>query len=367
MKIVYYSTSDLSSRSANSIHVMKMCQAFAKLGHDVILFAPSENVFSLEGIYDKYGVKNNFRIELIKKSKRRFWQIRYSIEGSIILRKIAPDIVYGRAFLGCILSSFKYLTSWESHAKINHLIKSILLKYVMIFNKKFRGIVVISENLRKEYLRYYKSSKIFTAHDGADLFSENERIYISNKNINIGYIGHLYNGKGMEVISELIKSTDYTYHIVGGAEKDINFWKSQLASYANVIFYGYVPHKDTQKYINSFDILVAPYQEKVSVYGGKGDVAEWMSPLKIFEYMSSGKPIISSELKVLKEVLVNKQNSLLCNPNNIDEWIDSIDLLVNDKELSNHISRNAIQDFTQNYTWDQRSSNILSFVRGEDE
>mgnify|MGYP001195289087 FL=1 len=42
MKILYISNSIIPSRTANSIHVMKMCQAFADNGHEVILLAPDK-------------------------------------------------------------------------------------------------------------------------------------------------------------------------------------------------------------------------------------------------------------------------------------------------------------------------------------
>ena len=44
MKIVYISSSTIPSRAANSIHVMKMCQAFANNGYDVVLLAPDKQV-----------------------------------------------------------------------------------------------------------------------------------------------------------------------------------------------------------------------------------------------------------------------------------------------------------------------------------
>ena len=66
MKILYISKSIIPSRSANSIHVMKMCQALSDNGHQVVLFAPnirSKFEKDVHNIYDYYGVKNNFKIK----------------------------------------------------------------------------------------------------------------------------------------------------------------------------------------------------------------------------------------------------------------------------------------------------------------
>ena len=89
------------------------------------------------------------------------------------------------------------------------------------------------------------------------------------------------------------------------------------------------------------DILLMPYQSKVSI-GVKGhDTSRWMSPMKMFEYLASGVPLISSNLPVLKEVLKHKVNSLLVNPSNTSEWLEAINSLEKDQKLANDISRNA--------------------------
>ena len=67
MKILYISKSIIPSRTANSIHVMKMCQAFADNGHEVVLLAPNiKNKVEKRCIqisYEYYGVKKNFKIK----------------------------------------------------------------------------------------------------------------------------------------------------------------------------------------------------------------------------------------------------------------------------------------------------------------
>ena len=66
MKILYLSKSIIPSRTANSINVMKMSQAFADNGHEVVLLAPNlKNKYEKDvtDIYEYYGVKKNFKIK----------------------------------------------------------------------------------------------------------------------------------------------------------------------------------------------------------------------------------------------------------------------------------------------------------------
>ena len=66
MKILYMSKSIIPSRTANSIHVIKMCQAFADNGHEVVLLAPDvkgQYERDVDDIYEYYGVRKNFEIK----------------------------------------------------------------------------------------------------------------------------------------------------------------------------------------------------------------------------------------------------------------------------------------------------------------
>ena len=86
------------------------------------------------------------------------------------------------------------------------------------------------------------------------------------------------------------------------------------------------------------------------------ETSQFMSPLKIFEYMSHKKPIIASDLSVIREIL-NEKNSILVEYNNIELWVNSINKL-KDYDLRKKIAKNAFNDF-KNYTWKRRASMVL--------
>ena len=226
-------------------------------------------------------------------------------------------------------------------------------------------MVVISQALKKIYLekKYLDDLKIKVAHDGADEVNNfNSRIKLlgSKESIKIGYVGHLYKGRGVEIIIECAKQlSNMTFHLVGGTNENIEYWKSykKKLNLNNVYFYGFVSPKETSKYRNSFDILLAPYAKKVSISGSsEGDTSKFMSPLKIFEYMSHRKPIIVSDLPVIREVL-NEKNSILVECEDIELWVNAIKKLQNlkNREL---IANQALIDF-QNYSWKNRALLIL--------
>jgi glycosyltransferase involved in cell wall biosynthesis len=230
-------------------------------------------------------------------------------------------------------------------------------------------MVVISEALKNMYLekRYLSNTKIQIAHDGADEvvnFDRKIELLGHKENLKVGYVGHLYKGKGMEVIASLANKLDddIEIHIIGGLEKDIKFWKSKINS-KNIFFYGFIPHKEVSSYINALNVCLLPNQKIVLAHGSESskefmNISDFTSPLKLFEYMSHRKPIIASDLPVIREVL-NEKNSILLKCDDIDLWINSIKNL---KNLKNRdlIANQALSDF-YNYSWKNRALLVLKF------
>ena len=375
MKILYISKSIIPSRTANSIHVMKMCQAFADNGHEVVLLAPDvKNHYEkdIEDIYEYYGTRKNFNIKKLYHPNQKFGAFLYTLAIFFYLfinKKF--DLVYGRFLHGVYVATWlNNKVIYESHAptfdKKNH--RLIVFKN-LIKSKYFIKMVVISEALKNMYLekRYLSNTKIQIAHDGADEvvnFDRKINLLGHKENLKVGYVGHLYKGKGMEVIASLANKLDddMEIHIIGGLEKDIKFWKSKINS-KNIFFYGFIPHKEVSSYINALDVCLLPNQKIVLAHGSESskefmNISDFTSPLKLFEYMSHRKPIIASDLPVIREVL-NEKNSILLKCDDIDLWINSIKNL---KNLKNRdlIANQALSDF-YNYSWKNRALLVLKF------
>ncbi len=369
MKIIYISSSTIPSRTANSIHVMKMCQAFSKNGHDVILMAPgwiNEYEPNITDLFTFYGVENLFKII---RSPQIFDGVKIptyaAYLGSIlrIIAKFKPDLVYGR-FPGIFIASFmgiptiyeSHVPSWEGHI-IEHLFFKSLLK-----SKGFKKLVVISEALKNIYLKsgYIKASMIQVVRDGADVHPDFSPLPTWPGRVGVlqvGYLGHLYKGRGIELIMQLgnrIEGADF--HIIGGMDSDISHWKAKNTQ-DNVYIHGHVAPEIVYKYRNSCDLLLAPYQHRVAVTGGTNNTVGYMSPLKIFEYMASKKAIIASDLPALREVL-NRKNSILVQSDNIDAWHQAIIQLKDPKKRDWH-AKNAYSDLLDNYQWTKRAELVL--------
>ena len=232
MKILYISNSIIPSRAANSIHVMKMSQAFANIGHEVILLAPDRRKKyekNVHDIYDYYGVKKNFKIKKLWYPEFKGGAFFYTLKiflYLIINKKF--NLVYGRFLYGCYVASLlKNEVIYESHAPIYEETNYGLRFFKkLIKSKYFKKLVVISQSLKNIYLKnnFLNTKKIQVEHDGADEaldFKSTINLKGVKNNLKVGYIGHLYQGKGMEVIALIADkvNNDVEFHIIGGIKK----------------------------------------------------------------------------------------------------------------------------------------------------
>lgn len=373
MRIVYICNSEIPSTAANSINVMKMCQAFAKNSHEVILVAPNKNNKSnVTDIFQYYGVQDNFTVKKLPWLKLKGKTYFYALNAAFQAKSLQPDIVYSRFITATYLSAlFGLKAIYEAHMPAVDFGKteSRLFKR-LIRSNNLRRLVVISQPLRDYYLSQYSlaENRILVAHDGADPMMEDllQPPVTANSELQVGYLGQLYPGKGLELIIELARRCNRAkFHVIGGRQDDIDHWQNLVNDLDNIEFHGHLPHSQTQRALLQFDVVLAPYQRKVSTYSG-GNIAQWMSPLKIFEYMAAGRAIVCSDLPVLTEVLTDQKNALLCAPDDIQQWVTALKKLNEDKVLREKLGTTAQQDFLQHYTWQARAEKILdlSWMRG---
>ena len=101
-----------------------------------------------------------------------------------------------------------------------------------------------------------------------------------------------------------------------------------------------------------------PYQKIVQVNSENLNTASYCSPLKMFDYLASGKIIISSNLPGITEILKDNFNSLIVDGNNVNQWHNAIKKTINNKKLSKKISLNAYKTALNN-TWEKRVNKII--------
>ena len=348
---------------------MKMCQAFGRLGHDVTLLAP--NVQSglepgVSDIFSFYGVDPCFQLRKLpwRTFKGRGWV--YGFEAARFARRSGVDGVFGRCLNSCAVAArFGFPTVWDAHMLTFLKRRSERLLFLwMIAAPAFKGITVNCDSLRRCILEQVPqlAGRITVAHNGADLLPKDVKSADLGDNdgrLRVGYVGHLYPGKGLEIVRELAARAPWAdFHVVGGQEHTVERLRDDPTLPSNVRLHGFVPPAEAERLTLAFDVLVAPYQREVQIAGG-GETAAWMSPLKLFSYMAAGKPILCSDLPVLREIIQHGRNGLLISANDPDAWLSALGQLSTDPAQRMRLGQNAHADFLARHTWQQRANLII--------
>ena len=369
--MTYIHVAPVPSIAANAVQVAKMCAAFQESGVEMTLVTPpaARGVRrGYDGLSDAYHLIRRFRVKRLPMFPLPGRQLLFGA-GAVLLGGLArPDVLYTRSISVATVGMLMRLpTILELHSPAFSNSPSSRRRLSWLLRSKFLvSLVVITGRLRDQYKRDYPQSigKILVAPDGADPldYDRGEEHPSLVGDFRVGYVGHLYPGKGLEIIAKLADLCPWaTFHIVGGNQDDQQAWKAKLAPTQNVVFHGYVRHSDVGGYLANIDVMLAPYLRTVQGVGGVGaNLADWMSPLKVFEYMAAGKAIVATDLPVLREVLRDGENTILCSPDEIEQWAAALERLRSDPSFRMRIGSKARAEFLASYTWSKRASTILA-------
>lgn len=360
--IAYLANAPVPTKAANCVHVMKMCNAFQSIGYRTTLLAERSGRDSVDEarLFDDFGV-SPFDVCLLDRSRGALAMEAERIDEA--LQRGATHF-FGRSLFGSYAAALTGAPSLlERHLPLKP--SEVAIATDLFSRPSFLGLIVISDALKRWYERRFANlaGRITVLPDAADPPLAEARDFafeaVRDTSFRAGYAGHLYPGKGAEIIAALARRMPHvSFHVLGGDDADIARWRNETADLRNIVFYGFRPQREVSAFLRGPDVMLTPYQREVRVQGG-GEVSAWMSPLKIFECMAHAKPIISSDLPVLREVLTDNVNALLCDPDNIDSWVAAIERLRRDRSLAASIARKAKAEFQARYSWLKRADRIV--------
>lgn len=176
----------------------------------------------------------------------------------------------------------------------------------------------------------------------------------------IGFVGSLKPWHGTETLLAAFRALHTTAPnahllIVGDGPG-----RAQLENYAQmhdlngaVTFTGNVPYDDIPRYITAMDIAVAPYIPSENFY---------YSPIKIFEYMAMGKPVVGGRIGQVEEVIANGETGVLFEPGNIAALQAALAQLVSDSPLCRRLGENARAWVETERTWDNNARQVVQIA-----
>lgn len=223
------------------------------------------------------------------------------------------------------------------------------------------GIITITQCLADDIReRYGAATPSIVAPDGVDLelAREARQPRPANTPPILLYLGSLHPWKGVDTLIRAMRHIDgAVLHIAGGTEQRIAELKAlsdaeQVAD--RVRFLGKVPPAQRFEIINRADICLLPLTN--TSIGSR-----YTSPLKLFEYMAMGKPIITADFPSLREVLTHEETALLTESGNPKSLADSANRLLADAPLRHKLGT-AAAEAAETYSWSHRAETIKHFI-----
>jgi glycosyltransferase involved in cell wall biosynthesis len=367
-----------------------MCEALVQLGHEVTLFARSDNSITInnnEYLDNFYGVNSDgieLNIFFTKSAKgiELLISIRAFVEFILnSLKKSAPDLIISRNIYAALLCGIVLRNKiiYETHSTECGF-RKMMQRWLL--NSEKICTVVISKALKNSICKFHgiDGKNIHIFHDAArsgglqlssiqckDLRSSllGHTIDLERYKKFVGYFGHLYSGRGIEVIQGVArKNKEYAFIVYGGNENEIKqYIKGNNIS--NLFFMGHISPNLVRGAMSMMNVLLMPYQKNVSIGLDGVDTAKWMSPMKMFEYMSSSVPIISSDLPVLREILVSGDNSILVKADDIDAWSNALQSIIDNPLLAKSLGNNSYHQYKSKYTWNIRVKNMINLCNAD--
>ncbi|MDD5469813.1 MAG: glycosyltransferase [Candidatus Peribacteraceae bacterium] len=379
MRIAYCAHVRLPSERAHGHQIAHVCDAMAALGHEVTLFAPTRRGAIKEDYHTYYGANTAVRVRYLPSFDQHTLPVGKGAFGlwlsNISLRRAFRKALTGAQFDLLYIRSPALLPALLSSGipvllELHQLPRRNRKSFIHLCNN-CRRIACLTSPMRDELLQWgVDASKLLVEGDAVDLRlfqrmpSTNEartHMGFQTDRMVVGYVGRLKT-LGMEKgVSDLLHAlrtakTEQTFFglVVGGPEQDKEQYEAMAKALKlmgdDVRFTGAVLATAVPTALAACDVLVMPFPDEPHY-------RKYMSPLKMFEYMASGKPIITSDLPPVRDVLSEK-TAVFCQPGSADSLLHALRFIATHPDDAASRAR-AAATLVQEHSWEKRMERIL--------
>ncbi|TSC77211.1 MAG: group 1 glycosyl transferase [Parcubacteria group bacterium Gr01-1014_31] len=371
MKIAYIANIRLPTEKAHGYQIMRTCAALTAQGAEVTLVVPARrNPLGKTDPFTCYGIAQRFPIvrlpvvDLVGVARRLVGSLGFWIESFTFARAVKKylrshpaDFVWGRdELILWLLGPLPMRVGVELHSLPKRKYRSLLTRAALI--------AVISRALGVGVARQYSvpAGKLVLTPDASDVVeffpsqdASRDQLYLPRDRKIAVYVGHFYEWKGVQALAEAaggLPAKDWLVVMVGGLGPDAAALQSycQKIGVTNVKVVTHQPRTQVPLWLAAADVLVIPNSAKTE------RSRLYTSPLKLFEYLAAGRPIVASDLSSIREI-VSEKEVVFAKP---DDPQDLARAIREAGEYDQSAREGAAKKLAERYTWDGRATTILA-------
>jgi glycosyltransferase involved in cell wall biosynthesis len=180
----------------------------------------------------------------------------------------------------------------------------------------------------------------------------------------VGFIGSCYHYHGVQYLIKaaplVLQKMPQVRFVVAGDGAQLEAWKTlsrELKVNEAFTFTGKVPFSLAPYYINSFDICVAPWDTALVPKDGQ-------SPMKFFDYLACGKPVIASPVSSVVKLINKFRCGITCDVKNSEVFAELIIELLSNPKIREPLEKTTREVVTENFTWEITSRKIEQVLKG---
>lgn len=372
MRVACISTSQVPGIHANSIQLMKVCDALSSQQQRVRLWVPAlAEPVPWSELTDQYGLSTEFPVTWLP-ALRGLGRYDFCWQAVRAAESWGADLYYLWPLQAAALASrLGHPTLLEMHDLPTGRLGPLLFRQFLAGQGAVRMLVTTHALLASLEARYRQprvGKLAQLAPNGVDLARYRELPTPEQARRQLGlapgfsavYSGHLYPGRGAELMFRLAKrNREIQFVWAGGTDEAVDSWRRRAVAEGvpNLQLLGFIPGARLPLVQAAGDVLLMPYGREIAVSGG-GDSAAVASPMKVFEYLATARPILSSDLPVLREVL-DDSNAVLLPPEEEAAWQGALLQLREDRRLRESLAKRAHQT-AQAHSWQSRMKRALA-------
>ena len=243
-------------------------------------------------------------------------------------------------------------------------IKKMFYKKIVMKKIKRCSIIITQTNTLKFILKKFTDKKIYVIPNGVDTKKFNPEIKSDvRKKYNIGefplitFVGAFMQWHGVDSIIKIAEDIPEAKFLLVGDGPLYQEIKERTKNVRNIIIIGAVNNNNIPGFLACSDVLIAPFNTKR--FNKLQDYGFWWCPVKLFEYMASGRPIVSYDFSEVKNIV--KDSAILAKQGSLNDFINCIKLLLADKNKRENLGRKA-RKISLGYTWDKRGEDIIKII-----